>query len=172
VDPAVFVVIVAIVVIVTALATRPAPPARGTDDLPVQGTAGQTITRTYKGNPQEAAAAAQQDAAELAARGYYPTGQSYSPGSWGCGAFLVALLLAIVLIGILIFIYLIIVKPAGTLVVTYEYRDRAPVAAAPASPAVIPDPATALASLADMRDRGLITAEEYEAKKTELLKRM
>ncbi len=42
-------------------------------------------------------------------------------------------------------------------------------AAAPAAPA---DPAAALNSLADLRDRGAITAEEYEAKKAELLARM
>ena len=34
------------------------------------------------------------------------------------------------------------------------------------------DAATALASLADLRDRGAITAEEFEAKKAELLARM
>jgi uncharacterized membrane protein YdbT with pleckstrin-like domain len=45
------------------------------------------------------------------------------------------------------------------------------VAAAPAAPAA-PDPAAALSSLADLRDRGAITAEEYEAKKAEILARM
>ena len=40
---------------------------------------------------------------------------------------------------------------------------------APAPPA---DPVAALNSLADLRDRGAITPEEYEAKKTELLARM
>lgn len=39
----------------------------------------------------------------------------------GRRAFLVALILCVVLIGILIFVYLIIVKPDGTLVVMYEY---------------------------------------------------
>jgi hypothetical protein len=42
-------------------------------------------------------------------------------------------------------------------------------AAAPVPPA---DPLSALNSLADLRDRGAITPEEYEAKKTELLARM
>jgi uncharacterized membrane protein YdbT with pleckstrin-like domain len=44
----------------------------------------------------------------------------------------------------------------------------APPAAAPPAP----DAAAALSSLADLRDRGAITAEEYEAKKTEILARM
>jgi uncharacterized membrane protein YdbT with pleckstrin-like domain len=48
-----------------------------------------------------------------------------------------------------------------------------PVAAPVAAPVATPmDPATALASLADLRDRGAITPEEYEVKKSELLARM
>ena len=51
----------------------------------------------------------------------------------------------------------------------------APVAA-PAAPAAAAsagsDPAAALSSLADLRDRGAITAEEYETKKAEILARM
>ena len=46
----------------------------------------------------------------------------------------------------------------------------APAAAAPAAAAA--DPAAALSSLADLRDRGAITAEEYETKKAEILARM
>jgi hypothetical protein len=45
----------------------------------------------------------------------------------------------------------------------------------PAAPAAAPapsDPETALANLAGMRDRGLITAADYEAKKTEVLARL
>jgi uncharacterized membrane protein YdbT with pleckstrin-like domain len=48
----------------------------------------------------------------------------------------------------------------------------APVAAAPA-PTADPDEVTrTLANLADLRDRGAISAEEYEAKKAELLTRL
>jgi len=83
------------------------------------------IVRTYKGSESAAAAAFQRDAQTLAAQGYFPISQNWAPGSWGCGAFLVALILCIVLIGILIFIYMLIVKPAGTLTVTYEYRTPA-----------------------------------------------
>ena len=56
-----------------------------------------------------------------------------------------------------------------------EPGREAPAAATPVAPvpaAAVVDPATALASLADLRDRGAITPEEYEAKKTELLARM
>lgn len=81
------------------------------------------IVRTYKGSQSGAAHAFQRDAEKLAAQGYYPISQSWAQGSWSCGAFIVALLLAIVLIGILIFIYMLLVKPAGTLTVTYELRS-------------------------------------------------
>jgi uncharacterized membrane protein YdbT with pleckstrin-like domain len=46
-------------------------------------------------------------------------------------------------------------------------------AAPPAAPtSTAPDAAAALSSLADLRDRGAITAEEYETKKAEILARM
>jgi hypothetical protein len=53
----------------------------------------------------------------------------------------------------------------------------APAAAPAAAPAVAAapiatDPAAALSSLADLRDRGAITAQEYETKKAEILARM
>ena len=53
--------------------------------------------------------------------------------------------------------------------------DRGAAAAAVVAPAVVApaaDPAVALASLADLHDRGAITTEEFEAKKAELLARM
>jgi hypothetical protein len=61
---------------------------------------------------------------------------------------------------------------------------RAPVPAAPPAPAAAPtgppaagpmsadDVTRTLASLADLRDRGAISADEYEAKKAELLRRL
>src|SRR4029079_17294984 len=59
--------------------------------------------------------------------------------------------------------------------VPMEASHPAPAAppAPPAAPAAPPDELTAkLESLAALRDRGLITAEEYEAKKRDLLERM
>lgn len=64
----------------------------------------------------------QADAAHMAAQFYFPTSQVWTPGEYGCGAFLGALLLCLILIGVLIFIYMLIVKPDGTLTVTYELR--------------------------------------------------
>jgi hypothetical protein len=82
----------------------------------------QIIVRTYKGSQLAAAAAFQKDAQKLAAQGYSPVSQNWAQGSWGCGAFLVALLLCVVLVGFIVFVYMLLVKPAGTLTVTYEYR--------------------------------------------------
>ena len=82
-----------------------------------------TIVRVYRGMQQaDAITSFQADATELAKHGYTPTTQSWAQGQWGCGAFLVALLLCIILIGLLVFIYMLVVKPEGTLTVTYEYR--------------------------------------------------
>lgn len=82
------------------------------------------IVRTYKGSQSSAAAEFQRDAVQLAGQGYYPISQSWAQGSWSCGAFIVALLLCVILIGILVFVYMLLVKPAGTLTVTYEHRNE------------------------------------------------
>jgi hypothetical protein len=80
------------------------------------------IVRTYKGSEAKAITSFQADSVTMAARGYFPTSQSWVPGQWGCGAFLVALLLCLILIGVLIFVYMLVVKPDGTLTVVYERR--------------------------------------------------
>lgn len=82
------------------------------------------VSKTYTGSQERATSAFQTDAAKMAEKGYFPTSQTWAPGSYGCGAFLIALILCLVLIGILIFIYMLIVKPDGTLSVTYELREN------------------------------------------------
>ena len=83
----------------------------------------QIIIKTYKGNHQQAMSLFQSDMSRMSNQGYSPISQTWVPGSYGCGSFLIALLLCFVLIGILVFIYMIIVKPAGTLSVTYEFNQ-------------------------------------------------
>ena len=81
------------------------------------------IIKTYKGSQAAATALFQADAVKMAARGYFPTGQSWGAGQWGGGAFVVAILLIFLFgLGILILAYLLIVRPPGTLTITYEYR--------------------------------------------------
>lgn len=82
------------------------------------------VTRTYRGSQKSATAAFQADALKMAEAGYFPTSQMWAPGSYGCGAFVLAIFLFVALIGILAFIYMLIVKPRGTLSVTYELRER------------------------------------------------
>lgn len=48
------------------------------------------VVRTYSGSQKRATAVFQEDVANMAASGYFPTTQSYAPGSYGSGAFLVA----------------------------------------------------------------------------------
>lgn len=84
----------------------------------------QVIVKTYVGNETEAMESFRRDASLMSQNDYYPTSQSYAAGSYGCGSFIGALLLCFLIVGIFIFIYMIIVKPAGTLSVTYEYRAK------------------------------------------------
>jgi hypothetical protein len=84
------------------------------------------IVRTYKGSQDSAAQKFQRDAAGLAIQGYFPVTQSYAPGSWGCGAFAAATLLSLLLVGLFVFLYMLLVKPPGTLTVTYELRLTPP----------------------------------------------
>lgn len=77
----------------------------------------------YKGSEAKARQLYQRDAEKKAKKGYYPVSENYTPGKWGVGAFVLALLLCVIVIGILVFIYMVIVPPAGTLTVTYEYKE-------------------------------------------------
>ena len=84
----------------------------------------QIAVRTYKGSENYAARQFQEDATKMAQHGYFPVSQSWAQGSWGCGAWLIALIACVILIGLLVFVYLLIVKPAGTLTVTYQLQPR------------------------------------------------
>ena len=101
-----------------------------TTDLAARVSAGRPpiLTRTYRGNPTDTAIAFQKEASSLAAQGYVPINQMYTPGSWGAGAFVLALVLCFLLIGLLVFLYLLIVKPDGTLSVTYRLQSGSRVA--------------------------------------------
>jgi hypothetical protein len=81
------------------------------------------IVKTYVGRLDEATKSFQEDAPRMAARNYFPISHQYQAGEYGCGSFVLALLLCFVLVGIIVFVYMLIVKPPGTLTVTYEYRQ-------------------------------------------------
>jgi hypothetical protein len=148
------------------------------------------VVRRYRGNSRSASEAFQVDAASMASAGWYPTTQTYVPGQWGCGAWVIAFVLLVFVIGILVLAYMIAVRPDGELIVTYESRGPQPGSAQPAATATAtpatpagetpaatetaasPDPVEQLRRLGELRDAGLITPDEFEAKKTEILGRL
>ena len=93
------------------------------------------LVRTYRGSESRAMEAYRRDSADLARNGYHPTSQVWAPGTWGCGAFLFAFLLCLILVGLIALIYMLIVKPDGVLTVTYQLQPMSTpqMALAPAS---------------------------------------
>jgi len=82
----------------------------------------QIIVQTYTGSQAEATRRFQADAAQMAAQAYFPGFQSWAPGQWRSGAFIAALLLCFLIVGIPALIYMLIVAPDGVLTVTYGFR--------------------------------------------------
>ncbi len=88
----------------------------------------QTQVKTYRGREAGAVRAFRADVPRMAQRGFVPVAQTWAPGGYGLFSFLFALLLCLIIIGFLIFLYMLIVKPAGTLTVTYSLQAGAAVA--------------------------------------------
>jgi hypothetical protein len=82
----------------------------------------QIIVKTYTGSQAEATMSFQADAAQMAIQGYFPVFQSWAPGQWRSAAFIAALLLCFLIVGIPALIYMLIVTPNGALTVTYGFR--------------------------------------------------
>jgi hypothetical protein len=82
----------------------------------------QIIVKTYTGSQAEATKSFQADAVRMADQGYFPVFQSWAPGRWRSGAFIAALLLCFLVVGIPALIYMLIVTPNGALTVTYGFR--------------------------------------------------
>jgi hypothetical protein len=82
----------------------------------------QIIVQTYTGSQAEATMSFQADAARMAVQGYFPVFQSWAPGRWRSGAFIAAVLLSFLIVGIPALIYMLIVTPDGALTVTYGFR--------------------------------------------------
>jgi hypothetical protein len=84
---------------------------------------GDFLVRTYRGRQQsEAIASYVRDAELLAQRGYEPAGQSWGDGQWDGGLFLIALILSLFGIGLILLAYMAIIRPDGSLCVTYRLR--------------------------------------------------
>jgi hypothetical protein len=80
------------------------------------------VVRTYVGSFAQTAAAFQADASYMAQGGYHPVAQSYEPGNWSGTTLIIALLLCLVAIGFAILTYMLIIRPDGALIVTYQLR--------------------------------------------------
>jgi len=83
------------------------------------------VIQQYKGDQATAMALFKADAVKMAEHGLFPTSQSWAPGQWGGGQFVIALLLCLIGIGIFVLIYMLVVKPDDILTVTYEQRAAA-----------------------------------------------
>ena len=144
--------------------------AKVSPDDATRGKYGKTLVRTYTAHQlPDAVVEFRANADDLAKLGYTPTSQTWAAGQWGCGAWLVALILCVFLIGILVFIYMLIVKPDGTLTVTYSLREDVAISAPPA-----PTPAAAshedrIGKLAELHDAGVISDEEFASRRSKIL---
>jgi hypothetical protein len=96
------------------------PPAPTGVDRP------QVLARVYPGYHESAVELFQTDAAMLLDGGYVPVGQSYAEGRWATRFVALVLIASLFVIGLPFLAYMIVVRPPGSLGVTYVLRDRAP----------------------------------------------
>lgn len=83
-----------------------------------------TLIKTYTGSETTAIVAFERDYSVLKTKGYYPISQSYQQGQWGIGAFIFSVLLCLILIGVIALVYMMVVKPDGTLTVRYKMINK------------------------------------------------
>jgi hypothetical protein len=76
--------------------------------------------RIYKGNRPEANEQFEIDKQKASKDNYYPISERYEKVGYSSSDFITAAILCIFIVGLFIFIYMLIVKPKGQLVVVYE----------------------------------------------------
>jgi hypothetical protein len=104
-------------------------PSRDTSAAAV-GRQDKLIGKTYGVGRVKAENQFRKDALEMAEHNYVPLSQIWTQGRWTTGDFIGALLLCIILVGFVVFIYMLLVKPnTDYLTVTYELRTPAIAAA-------------------------------------------
>ena len=82
------------------------------------------VVKNYVGKQARATELYKNDVLTMAKKDYTPISQNWAQGQHGCGQFLLAAcLIPVAGLGLLYFAYLIIVKPDGTLSVTYELNE-------------------------------------------------
>jgi hypothetical protein len=83
--------------------------------------AAEAMVRTYHGRNQAASAELfAEDAVKLAEEGWVVAAQAWVEDDWSSGAYLVAAILVIFIVGIALLILFGIYKPKRTLMVTYQ----------------------------------------------------
>jgi putative oligomerization/nucleic acid binding protein len=113
----------------------------------------------------------EREAAMLANKGYVLQGQSQTGGHFHAGRLILTG-------GLSVFAGRRGTRSKGKVTVTFMKVAVAPAAvAAPPAPSApeqprAPDPLAQIERLSELRDRGVITAEDFEAKKAELLRRL
>lgn len=127
IGPVELVILIALVVVVIMLLLWRRGPKESATAMPEALYGEEVIVRTFRANsPASAVRWYEQDLSDLVDHGYLPATQTWQSGEWGFGAFLVALVLLLLFgIGVLLFAYLLVVRPPGTMIVTYVRRDLA-----------------------------------------------
>jgi Flp pilus assembly protein TadB len=74
---------------------------------------------TYRGHHGDAARDFAAEARAFDDMGYLPVSLSWAAGEWSLSAFVAAILLVFFYIGVLVLLYMLIIKPSGTLMVVY-----------------------------------------------------
>jgi hypothetical protein len=87
------------------------------------------LARVYPGYHEIAVELFQMDAELLAEHGYMPTAQSYAEGRWRTSIVILVILASAFVIGLPFLLYMLAVRPPGSLAVTYELHGRPPVGA-------------------------------------------
>jgi hypothetical protein len=142
-------------------------------DPPDDPPRGATWIVRYKGEYEQSSASFGRHAPLSAERNWYPISLTYVPGTWGLGTWVIALLLLFLVVGIVVLVYMIVVRPPGELVVIYEYRPPRDVTPTQAAQAATDDPTASIEGrierLDALRASGALTDGEYAAKRAEIL---
>jgi hypothetical protein len=80
---------------------------------------------TYHGSAVDALASFRAESKEMAEEGYYPISQCWMPGEYSVGFVVVAMLLCLITIGFVLVLWMLLVKPRGTLIVSYQLDPNA-----------------------------------------------
>jgi len=82
-----------------------------------------TVVKQYIEKELKARELFEKDKKIMIKNGYQVISENFVPGQYSVMDFIIAVLLFVLVIGFFIFIYMIIIKPKGVLIVTYELKE-------------------------------------------------